>query len=271
MLRFFPHGHASAAAPLRHQGVTITSSAAITMTLGVTGALQLQPRRAYVTGTRSTARERRYYTQPLRAPQYGASTIVGRLKSETGMAPAAATTLVEAPSPMAEGIATGLSHGMVTEDPDSSVRGVTTDGSLKMRLVHFIASYCQPVRYNDAGVPVEGSLLRLPWREQLRLCTAILAALYMTKAFFGVARFELLYYGVWKVSYRNDSSLMKRLLYYGSTAMLAAGLLLCFDITFFLSACLVGRREIAGYMLCNAFSKVMPRRALQLLDSRIGC
>ncbi|KAG5480863.1 hypothetical protein LSCM4_06431 [Leishmania orientalis] len=271
MLRICLLGHASALAPLRQRSAVAASAAAITTAVAAAGASQFQPRRAYATGARSTARERRYYSQPLRAPQYGTSTIVGRQESEADVAPAAATMSGEAPSPIAEEIATALDHRIGTVHPDSLTRSKPTDSLPKMRLVHFVVSHCRPVRYNDAGVPVEGSLLLLPWREQLRLCTAIFAALYITKTFFDVIRFELLYYGVWKVGYRNDDSLMKRLLYYGSTAMLATGLLFCFNLTFFLSACLVGRRQVAGYMLCNAFAKVMPHRTLQLLSSRVGC
>ncbi|GET87935.1 hypothetical protein, unknown function [Leishmania tarentolae] len=253
MLRFCPLAHAH---PI---------SVMTTRTMAVTAALQLQPRRAYVTGARSTARERRYYTQPLRAPQYGTSTIVGRQKSD---ADASATGLAEAASPMTEEIVTALHHKMDAAHPPSTSRCRTAYESLKMKIV---ATGRRPVRYNDAGVPVEGSVLLLPWREQLRLCTAILVALYITKTFFDVVRFELLYYGVWKVGYRHDGSLMKRLLYYASTAMLAAGLFLSFNLNFFLSACVVGRREIALHLLCNVFAYVMPRRCLQLLVHRVVC
>ncbi|CBZ25721.1 hypothetical protein, unknown function [Leishmania mexicana MHOM/GT/2001/U1103] len=172
---------------------------------------------------------------------------------------------------MAEEIVTGLHRRRGVVHPNSTTRGRTAHRSLKVQLIDFITSRCRPVRYNDAGVPVEGSLLLLPWREQLRLCIAILAAFYITKAFFDVVRFELLYYGVWKVGYRNDGSLMKRLLYYGSTAMLAAGLFFSFNMNFFFSAWVVGRREIALHALCNVFAYVMPRRVLQLLVRRTVC
>lgn len=251
--------------PLAHTGAT---TATTTAAVAATAALQLQPRRAYATGARSTARERRYYTQPLRAPQYGTSTIVGRRKSD---ADAAATWSREASLPMAEEIVTGLHCRLDVGHPSSTTRCRAAHQSPKVQLIDFITSRCRPVRYNDAGVPVEGSLLLLPWREQLRLCTAILAAFYITKALFDVVRFELLYYGVWKVGYRNDGSLLKRLLYYGSTAMLAAGLLFSFNVNFFLSACVVGRREIALHTLCNVFTYVMPRRLLQPLVRRTVC
>ncbi|KAI5688337.1 hypothetical protein MNV84_02700 [Leishmania braziliensis] len=262
MLRFCPLGRLDALPPLPLQRRMVAAA---------TSTLQLQPRRSYATGARSTAQEQRYYTEPLRAPKYGISTIVGRQRSKVGAANAATTASGVAPSPMAEEIAAGLGHRIGVVHPNTVTRCLDVNRSPREQLVCLITSHCRPVRYNGAGVPVDGSLLLLPWQEQLRLCTAILAALYITKTFFDLMRFELLYYGVWKVCYRNDDSLMKRLLYYGSTAMLGIGLLFSFSLNFFLSACLVGRREIAGQMVCNVFAYVIPRRTLQRLTNRRGC
>ncbi|KAG5507022.1 hypothetical protein JKF63_05768 [Porcisia hertigi] len=274
MLRFCSLWHAGALIP-RYERAARVAAPIAGMTTPVTGvgtfaALQFQQHRAYATGTRSTARERRHYTQPLRAPRYGISTVVGRQRNDISASTASGMSSNGSLSPMAEDIATGLGQKTDATHPSTRTREMTRYRLLKSKLVHFIASHGRPVRYNDAGVPIEGSLLLLPWREQLRLCTALLAAFCITKVLFDVVRFELLYYGLWKLSYRNDDSFMNRLLYYTSTAMLAAGLLLSFNLNFFLSACLVRRREFAAHMVCNIFAHVMPHRTLQTLASRIG-
>ncbi|KAK7195658.1 hypothetical protein NESM_000495600 [Novymonas esmeraldas] len=268
MLRLCLLGHAggAAAAPSLRGAVTVTATAA-----AAAAALPGQSRRGYATGARSTARERRYYTQPLRAPQYGTSTVVGRQKGDVGAAAVSPTAFPgEAASPMAEEIATGLGHKIGVAHLNTTTRCMTVHRSPASQLVRLLASRCRSVRYNSAGVPVEGSLLLLPWREKLRLCAAILAAFCMTKALFDVARFELLYYGVWKLGYRNDGSPMKRLLYYGSTAMLAAGLFVSFNVNFFISACVLGRRELVGHMMCDTCAYIVPRRTLHLMASRMG-
>lgn len=209
--------------------------------------------RSYATAqqsTRSCAKTRRYYTDPLRAPQTGVRTVVGRLACEGGT-PATAPSAMDAP------------------ELNTTTRCLTTRPTPKTQLMRILSAHGRTVRYDDDGVPIEGSFHLLPWREQLRILAAILGAFVMTKAFFDVVRFELLYYGVWKLGYRNDDSFTKRVLYYGSTALLAAGLLFSFNLNFFLSAWVVGRREIAAHMMCNGVAHVMPQRAVLLIERRL--
>lgn len=253
--------------PARACGATFLSGP-ISVAVAPMGAAALrQSRCGFATGAGATAAERRYYTQPLRAPQYGTSTVVGRQKGDMIAMAAAGEAAM---SPMAEEMATGLGHKIGVAHPSSTERCTSGSHSARVQRVRALMGHCRSVRYNHEGVPVEGSLLLLPWREQLRLVAAILAALCITKAFFDVVRFELLYYGVWKLGYRNDGSFAKRLLYYGSTAMLAAGLFFSFNVNFFITACIVGRREIARHMVCDVFAYIMPRRTLQVVTSRMG-
>jgi hypothetical protein len=223
--------------------------------------------RSYATGhqgTRSGAKGRRYYTDPLRTPQSGVRTVVGRQNHPT-------TAMSSLPPNNAAGAVTvgerPQRHN--AEKEDMATKCLTTCAHRKDQLMAILTAHGRTVRYDKAGVPVEGSWYLLPWHEQLRILAAIVGALCITKAFFDVVRFELLYYGVWKLGYRNDDSFTKRVLYYGSTALLATGLFFSFNLNFFLSAWLVGRREIAAHMVYNGFSYIVPHRAIQLLERRL--
>ncbi|KPA82671.1 hypothetical protein ABB37_02500 [Leptomonas pyrrhocoris] len=223
-------------------------------------------RRSYATdrphqGTRSSAKERRYYTEPLRAPQSGVRTVVGRFAHPSGVtAPPASAGVSRSSGPHA---------GVTNTAVNTTARCLTTRLNPKTQLMKVLAAHGRTVRYDSAGVPVEGSWYLLPWHEQMRILAAVISALCITKAFFDGVRFELLYYGVWKLGYRNNDSLMKRVLYYGSTALLAAGLFFSFNLNFFLSAWLVGRRQMAAHMMSRGFSHLLPQRVMQLMERRM--
>ena len=201
-------------------------------------------------GTLSYVKGRRYYTDPLRAPKFGVRTLVGRFDDQLNTPSSLATAAVDAMM-------------------DTTTTHLTTHGSRASHLIEMLSARGRTVRYDSAGVPVEGSWYLLPWREQMRILAAAIGAFCITKAFFDMVRFELLYYGIWKLGYRNDDSFTKRMLYYGSTALLAAGLFFNFNLNFFLSAWVMGRREMAAHMVCNGFAHLMPHRTIQLLERRL--
>ncbi|KPI90069.1 hypothetical protein ABL78_0822 [Leptomonas seymouri] len=233
--------------------------------------------RSYATGhsqqsTNSWTKERRYYTDPLRAPQSGVRTVVGRFvhHSRGPTAPASAGVACDAATRAdATNTAKASAAKINTAEVNTATRCLATHSSLKTQVMEVLSAHGRKVCYDSAGIPVEGSWYLLPWREQMRILAAVIGALCITKAFFDGVRFELLYYGVWKLGYRNEDSFVKRMLYYGSTALMASGLFLSFNLNFFLSAWLVGRREIAAHMVCNGFVKMMPRRTIQLIERRL--
>lgn len=206
----------------------------------------------------SVVRARRYYPTPLRAPQYGTSTIVGRQPDGGDVTSFAAARR--------EGRWRD-DDGEAEERWGAVLSQATASPPERQLLPRWLAQH--PIRYNNSGIPVEGALLCLPWPEQLRLYSAVVVAFLMTAALCKSIHLELMYQRIGRDGVRRDYSVIRRwVLYYGSTIGVACAIFTSFGLSFVLLASAIGRYEMATHLVGKICGRPFSFRRFALLYRR---
>lgn len=111
---------------------------------------------------------------------------------------------------------------------------------------------------NGRGSPIGGAMRYLPRGELLRVLAAMVLGVALTKFYFDLTRFDLVYHGIWRVGSKKQSELVARLDYYVSTAVVAVGLCVSVAINYWFCALVLGRRQYASQQICRGFARAAP-------------